>query len=70
MPETVIISNGQELNLRYKGEGVTVRVTRVATPQSEFEAEIQTFGAGKLEFGDLKHGDIVQFTYMDIEHIH
>ena len=68
MPETVQISNGQELNLRYKGESVTVRVTRVATPQSEFEGEIQTFGVGRLE--DLKHGDIVQFTYMDIEHIH
>jgi hypothetical protein len=70
MPETVQINNSQQLTLRYKGESVTVKVTRVATPQSKFEGEIQTFGAGKLEFEDLKHGDIVQFAYQDIEHIH
>jgi hypothetical protein len=70
MPDTVQIGNGQELGLAYKGKSVTVKVTRVATPQSEFEGEVQTFGAGELEFEDLKHGDIVRFAYADIEHIH
>jgi len=69
MPETVQIDNGQDLILRYKGESVAVRVTRVATPQSKFEGEIQTFGSGELEFKDLKHGDMVEFAYEDIEHI-
>jgi len=65
-----VISERTLVNLCYEGKTVTIGVTKVLELQMKFEGRIKDFDNVELEHVDLKHGDIVQFSYEDIEHIH
>lgn len=68
-PEAIRITEGAEVDLRYEGKTVAVRVTRVVEPQTEFEGTILGFDRDEVEHADLKLGDVVRFSYDEIEHI-
>ena len=68
--EDRVIVERSLVSLCYEGKTVTLGVTRVLEPQRKFEGRVKDFDNYELEHGDLKHGDLVQFSYEDIEHIH
>ena len=68
-PESVLISEGVTVDLRYKSKTTTIEVTKVVDPQREFEGKVVGFEGHQLEHGDLKHADLVRFAYDKIEHI-
>lgn len=67
--ENIRITEGAVVDLRYKGKTASVRVTKVIRPQAEFEGAIEAF-EHEPEHADLKQGDVVQFGYDKIQHIH
>ena len=67
--ESIQITPGAVVNLRYKGKTASIRVTRTLQAQAEFEGEIEAF-EHKPEHADLKQGDVVRFGYYKIQHIH
>ena len=68
-PESIRITEGAVVDLRYKGKTVSIRVTKVVRPQAEFEGAIEAF-EHEPEHADLKQGEVVRFPYDKIEHIH
>ena len=69
--ESIRITEGAVVDLRYKGKTASIRVTKVIRPQAEFEGAIEAFAPEyELEHADLKHGDVVRFAYDKIQHIH
>lgn len=69
-PESIRITEGAVVDLRYEGKTVAIRVTKVIQPQAEFEGAVEAFDQHEIEHGDLKQGDVVRFSYQKIEHIH
>ena len=63
-PETPM-TEGQQVQLRFKGKEVLVRVTKVETPQKTYEGHIVGFPSADtpLELDGLKPGDIVGFSH-------
>src|SRR5437763_5841041 len=59
------ITEGQQVQLRFKGKEVLVRVTKVETPQKTYERHIVGFPSADtpLELDGLKPGDIVGFSH-------
>lgn len=68
-PESIIITEGAVVDLRYEGKAASIRVTKVIKPQPEFEGAIGAF-EHEPEHADLKQGDVVRFNYDKIQHIH
>ncbi len=67
--EKIQITEGAVVDLRYKGKTASICVTKVIQPQAEFEGAIEAF-EHEPEHADLKQGDVVQFGYDKIQHIH
>ena len=67
--ESIRITEGAVVDLRYKGKTGSIRVTKVIQPQAEFEGAIEAF-EHEPEHADLKQGDVVRFDYDKIQHIH
>ncbi len=68
-PESIKITEGAVVDLRYKGKTASICITKVIQPQAEFEGAIEAFEY-EPEHADLKQGDLVRFTYDKIQHIH
>ena len=67
--EDILVSVGDDVDLGYQGKTVSIEVTRVIEQQALFEGRVIGFVGHGLEHGDLKHGDLVQFSYEKIRHI-
>ena len=68
-PESIQITEGAMVDLRYKGKTASIRVTKVIQPQAEFEGAIEAF-EHEPAHADLTQGDVVRFPYEKIQHIH
>ena len=60
-PESIHITPGAVVDLRYKGKTASIRVTKVLQPQTEFEGEIEAF-EHEPEHAGLEQGDVVRFA--------
>ncbi len=67
--ESIRITEGTVVDLRYKEKTVSICVTKVVRPQADFEGAIEAFEY-EPEHADLKQGDVVPFTYDEIHHVH
>ena len=67
--EDIIVSPGDAVDLGYEGKTVSIRIARVIEEQASFEGRVIEFVGHGLEHGDLKHGELVQFSYDKIRHI-